>query len=85
MIITLLILFCTSIINIIITFLIALWVPGIVFVIVDVLFLWAVAWSLAVIGDSVGTKRACGLTFVSVLSRVHVYQSIAVFELQTML
>lgn len=40
---------------------------GIVFTILDVFFLWAMAWSLAVIGDAVGVKKFMGMTFVSSL------------------
>lgn len=65
MITTLLILTATAIADFILLFLIGLTTFGIVFLVIDVVFIWTTAWSLAVIGDSVGTKRACGLTFVS--------------------
>lgn len=65
MIIALLILTATAVETVVILFLVGGWVLGIIFIFVHLILLWTTGWSLAVIGDSVGTKRACGLTFVS--------------------
>lgn len=42
-------------------------VVGIVFAVLDVIIVLVIGYSLAIIGDAVGTRRVCGIAFVSAI------------------